>query len=185
MALAGGSWPSVGNSWWSVTMTSTLSCRARVMGARAAAAAVDGDEELGSGFDELADGVGVEAVAFVDAVGDVVIDVGSGGFEGVPEHGGAGDAVDVVVAIEGDFFVGADGVNDAIGGGVHVGEEIGGEEVFEFGVEEGGGGGFRGGEAAVDEDAGDEGGVGVGWRCRRLGIPGVGSNGGRTHFFLR
>jgi len=44
----------------------------------------------------------------------------------VPEHGGAGDAVDVIVAVEGDFFAGTDGGGDARGGRVHVGDEVGG-----------------------------------------------------------
>ena len=118
----------------------------------------------------MSDGVGIEAVAFIDAMGDVVIDVSAGGFEQVPEHGGAGDAVDVVVAVEGDFFVGADALDDAIGGAVHVGEEIRRMKVFELGVEEGGSGGGSG-EAAGDEDAGDECGKleGVGY-CLGLGF---------------
>ncbi len=143
------------------------------------AAAVDGDEEICAVVDGGLDGVAVEAVAFIDAVGDVGMDIGGGGGEGVPEHGGAGDAIDVVVAVEGDFFLVADGGGDAVGGDVDVGEEGRGGEIFELGIEEGEGGGGVG-DAAVEEEAGDEGGdlefAGEG-REEGRGVGGIGKGG--------
>ena len=74
----------------------------------------------------------------------------------MPEDGGGGDAVDVVVAVDDDFFVGFDGVVDPVGGFGDAGEELWGVEVVEAGGEEGLAEGEVG-EAAVEEDLGDEG----------------------------
>ena len=67
-------------------------------------AAVNGDEEFGSVFCEESDGVGVEAVAFVDSVRDVEVGIGAEEAEKMPEDCGACDAVDVVIAIDGYFL---------------------------------------------------------------------------------
>ena len=79
-------------------------------------AAVDGDDQLGAVVAELRDRLGVEAVAFVDAVGDVEVGVAAEDADGVPEDGGGGDAVDVVVAVDDDLFAVADRPGDALGG---------------------------------------------------------------------
>lgn len=141
--------------------------------------AVDGDEELGAalapfgtaGVDDRLHGIGIEAVAFIDAVGDVDVDVGPGGFESMPEHGGAGDAVDVVVSVECNLVLFANGAGGTLGGGAHVGQEPGRVEIFELRFEEGGGGGGIG-EAAVDEEAGDEGGEAE-LACEGFGAGGI------------
>jgi len=119
--------------------------------------AVDGGDELGAGFGDGFEGVGVEAVAFFETFGDVVVDVAAEEGDGVPEDGGCGDAVDVVVAVDDDFFVSFDGVVDAVGGFEDAGEELWGVEMMEgWGEEVVAEGGV--GEAAIEEDLGDEGG---------------------------
>ena len=120
-------------------------------------AAVDGDDEFGAGVGELFEGFGVEAVAFFEALGDVVVDVAAEEGDGVPEDGGGGDAVDVVVAVDDDFFLVADGLVDALGGFEDAGEEGGLMEMVEAGGEEGRAVGGAG-DAAIEEDLGDEGG---------------------------
>ena len=79
-------------------------------------AAIDGDHQLGAALGQLADGVGVEAVALIDAVGDVIIDLCAEDFQQVPQDGHAGDAVHVVIAVDGDFFPVRDRALDVFGG---------------------------------------------------------------------
>jgi len=119
-------------------------------------AAVDGDDDFGALGGERAEGVGVEAVAFVESVWDVGGDVGVRDevIEGVEEDGGGGDAVNVVVAVDDDGLALASGVEEACGGAVHVGHGGGVVEVEEGGLEE-----VLGdvrGECAGVEDAGEE-----------------------------
>ena len=99
---------------------------------------------------------GVEAVTFVDAVGDVAGDGGFGEVEGVIEDGGCGDAVDVVVAVDDDGLVVVDGLADALCGLICAGEQGGVVKVFERWREEVGGG-FRGADISFEEKVGDEG----------------------------
>jgi hypothetical protein len=49
----------------------------------------------------------------------------------VPEHGGRGDAVDVVVAVDDDRLPPLEGLDDAFGGPVGVREERGVVQVTE------------------------------------------------------
>lgn len=88
-------------------------------------AAVDGDDDLCSGLGECFDCGFVEAVAFIDAVGDVGGDlsVWCDDSEHVDEDGGGGDAVDIVISEDDDGFVVGDCFEDAIGGFVEVGDE--------------------------------------------------------------
>ena len=79
-------------------------------------AAVDGDDEFGALIADLGDGLGVEAVTFLNAVRDVKLDLAAQQGDGVPEDAGGGDAVDIVVAVDDDRFAVADGLGDALGG---------------------------------------------------------------------
>ena len=72
--------------------------------------AIDGDQQPGARLGQGADRLAVQAVAFVDAVGDVVIDLGPEQRQQLPEDGDAGDAVDVVVAVDGDLLFLLDGL---------------------------------------------------------------------------
>ena len=87
------------------------------------AATIDGDQQLRAGIDEVLDGLCIQAVAFFHTMRDVILDVGSGCRKGMPEHGGSGDAIDVIIAIESDFLAGPRGGGDARGGGIDVGQE--------------------------------------------------------------
>jgi len=117
--------------------------------------AVDGDNELRPGVAELGEGFGVEAITFFDAVRDIEIAGSAQGADGVPEDGGGGDAVDVVVAVDNYFLFIPNGLRDAVGGLAQAGNqkrigeglEAGSEKVLAIAW-------F--GDAAVDEDLGDE-----------------------------
>jgi len=120
-------------------------------------AAVDGDEEFGALVGEGVNCGFVEAIALVEAVGDVGVDCGfwCDGVEDVVEDCGGGDAVDIVIAEDGDFFVFVDGGEDSLGGFVEVWDEGGVVEGCEGWVEEIVGG-FLVVEISGGHDSGDE-----------------------------
>ena len=64
--------------------------------------AVDGHQQVGPARGEPLDRRGGEAVAVVDAAGQVPVDVGAERPQGADEDRGRADAVDVVVAVDGD-----------------------------------------------------------------------------------
>jgi hypothetical protein len=99
-------------------------------------AAIDRDDHLGSLIANRRECFGVEAISFVDAVGNVIIDFAAEGFDGVPENGGGGDAIDVVIAVDDDFFLIADGAGDALGGEGQVWDEGRVGQSFGAGAEE-------------------------------------------------
>jgi hypothetical protein len=118
-------------------------------------ATIDGDDELRALVGELGDGFGVEAVAFLDAVGDVELDRAAQEGDGVPENGSGGDAVNVVVAVDDDSLAIADGLGDALGGLAKVGDGEGIVQMPERRAEEGGA--VTGvGDASVEQDLGKE-----------------------------
>ena len=88
-------------------------------------------------------------------MGDIEFDVGGGEFKAVPEDGDAGDAIDVVVAIDDDFLFLFQCDLDSLDGGFDSAEAIGFEKIAELRVEE-----FFGfndiGDAAVVKQLGDE-----------------------------
>ena len=92
-------------------------------------AAIDGNDQLCVVLGELFDSFGVEAITFVDAVGDVKIDVGVGEFEAVPEDGDAGDAIDVIIAIDDDFLFLFQGDLDSLDGWFDSAEAVGFNEI--------------------------------------------------------
>src|SRR5689334_21006268 len=67
-------------------------------------AAIDADNQLGAVFDELSQRFGVEAVAFFQSLGNVVVHIAAQQRDGVPENRGGGDAIDVVIAVDHNFF---------------------------------------------------------------------------------
>ena len=68
-------------------------------------AAIDSHQELAAGLGQSFNRLEVQAVTLVDAVRDVIVHVGAEQSEHLPEDGDAGNAVHVVVAIQGDFFL--------------------------------------------------------------------------------
>ena len=117
-------------------------------------AAVDGDDDFGACISEGLDGGFVEAVAFIEAVGDVGVDFGVGcdDTEHVVEDGGGGDAVDIIITEDGDWFIVFDGIKDALCGFVEVWDEGGVVESREGWAEEGVAG-LGVGEASGGHDA--------------------------------
>src|SRR5688572_16111960 len=88
-------------------------------------AAVDRDDQPRAVGADLGEGLFVEAVAFFDAVGDVVVDFAAELADRVPEDGSGGDAVDVVIAVDDDLLSVADGLGDAVGGAGQIWDQGG------------------------------------------------------------
>ena len=83
-------------------------------------AAVYCDDQRGSFGAQLFQRRGVEAVAVIQTVGDIIGHVRPGAAQGVGHQAGGGDTVHVVVAEHGDFFAPGHGGADARDGLVHV-----------------------------------------------------------------
>ena len=101
-------------------------------------AAVDGDDERDIvGALEACDRVHVQAVALLDAVGDVRVHGHATAAQIVREHARRRDAVDVVVAKDGHVLPPLDGGADARDGLVHVLQEHGVEHALVAAAEKG------------------------------------------------
>ena len=103
----------------------------------AANSAVDADQQPLRIFGvQLPDRVAVEAVALFEPRGNVEIDTAAGELDAVPQQGGRGDAVDVVVAVDRDAPLRADRRDHAIGRIADSGQELGIVQPGEPGIEE-------------------------------------------------
>ena len=101
-------------------------------------AAVDGDDERDVvGALKARDRVHVQAVALLDAVGDVRVHGHAAAAQIVREHARRRDAVDVVVAEDGHVLLPLDGGADARDGLVHVLQEHGVEHALVAAAEKG------------------------------------------------
>src|SRR5260370_30614206 len=105
----------------------------------------------------LSKDAGLHAVAFAQAVGDVVGDDGGfvwwgDSFDGGLEEDGGGGSIDVVIAVDENGLAGLDRTLYAGYGQVHAKHEFGGDEVFDGWVKEGLGG-CRVGYASRKTDA--------------------------------
>ncbi len=78
-------------------------------------AAIDGDDQLRAVIADLGDGFAVQAVPFFDAVWNVILDNPAELADRMPEDGRRGDAIDVVIAVNDDFFLIANGFGDSFG----------------------------------------------------------------------
>ena len=78
-------------------------------------AAVDADNQPGSLLANLLDRLGVQAITFFQPMRNVEIDHAAEVSDGVPENGAGGDAVDVVVAVDDDLLLVANGPGHALG----------------------------------------------------------------------
>ena len=96
--------------------------------------AVDGDQQVGAARGEPLDGGGGEPVAVVDAARQVPVDVGAQRAQRAHEDRGRGDAVDVVVAVDGDARAPADVAEDDPGRLAQPAERL--ERMRLLGVEE-------------------------------------------------
>ncbi len=120
------------------------------------AAAVDRNHEAGPGCGELADGAFVHAVAFAQPVRNVEDRLGAERAQEAHEQCAPADAVDVVVAVDGDAFTAPQGLPDPRRRGAHVPEQQRRPQVtVEAGPEEGVGR-LRRGDAARHQEPGDE-----------------------------
>ncbi len=88
-------------------------------------AAIDGDQEPRAALGDLAHGVDIGPVALEQPIGDVEERIEPGGAQHAHEERGRGGAVDVVIAEDRDPLLALDGVGEARGGAVHVGERRG------------------------------------------------------------
>ena len=86
--------------------------------------AVDGDQQVGPAGGEPLDGRHRQAVAVVDPARQVPVDFGAERAQRADEHGGGGDAVDVVVAVDGDPRVALDVAEDPLRGGAQAPERV-------------------------------------------------------------
>src|SRR6185437_15979787 len=75
---------------------------------------IDADDDLRAAVADLRDSLAVQAVAFFDAMGDVEIDVAAERPDRMPENGGGGDAIDVVIAVNDDPLLFANRAGDAL-----------------------------------------------------------------------
>ena len=86
-------------------------------------AAVKSDQQRGATGCQLADGARIGTVAVDKTVGDIDRGIEALAAHIANEDGNRGGAVDVVVAEDGKLFAALDGVGDAAGGRVHIGEQ--------------------------------------------------------------
>ena len=100
-------------------------------------AAIDRDDQLGLVLGrQLAQGLGIDPVAFLDAMGDVVLDVGGPGQpQARPQDAGAAHAVDVVVAVNDDLAIIPDRPDDPLGGLDRAGQQLGVVQASQPGLE--------------------------------------------------
>ena len=87
-------------------------------------AVVDGDDEAGAESDRFVHAGRLESVPVDVAVGQQVVAAAAHVFEKVEQQGGAAHAVDVVIAVDDDRFVPANGALDAFGATLKVGEQF-------------------------------------------------------------
>ena len=102
-------------------------------------AAVHGDQQPGALLVQALDGVAAQAVAVLDAAGDIVQHVGAPALQVVHQDAGGGDAVHVVVTEHGDLLVSGQRLLHPRHGLVHVGHEEGAVGQALLVLQEGGG----------------------------------------------
>ena len=98
-------------------------------------AAIDRDDDIGAAGGERAERVVVEAVAFVDAIGDVEVDPCTEQSQAEQQDRGGRHAVGVVVAVDGDPPAVADGGVDQLGGSHGAGQFFRIAQAAELGIE--------------------------------------------------
>ena len=119
-------------------------------------ATIHGDDELDTLGDSLLNCVGTEAIAVIDAVRYVVVDISAELVEEAGQQGGGGDAVGVIVTVNEDGLIAPDGHDNALGGGAHVGKLEGVAQGVEVSAEEFADG-LRCGDAPRTQNRRDEG----------------------------
>src|SRR5690349_14903763 len=77
-------------------------------------AAIDGNDQFRSLLSQDLKRFVVESVAFINSVRNVISDLAAEQAQALHEQAGAGDAVDIVVAIDGDALAGGNSAPDAV-----------------------------------------------------------------------
>ena len=88
----------------------------------AGGAAIDGDDQRRAGIGELVDRLEIRAVAFEQPVGDVDDRLEAEALQISIQQSRGSRAVDIVIAEDRDLLLGLDGIGDAGGAGVHIGQ---------------------------------------------------------------
>ena len=101
-------------------------------------AAIHRDHQRGLvSLGQPAQGLGVDPVAFLDPVRNVIVHVtGAGQFQTGPEHARAADAVDVIIAVDDDRPVRVDRPDDSLGRLAHSRQRLGVVQAAELRLEE-------------------------------------------------
>ena len=141
-------------SWWSVTTTSRPEALGELDLVASTDAAVDRDQEPGALGGERLDRLGRDPVAVAEAVGQPPDDVAAEQAQRLDDEEGGGDAVGVVVTVDGDALAPAQRPVDAGARLGHARQEKGVVHT-EVGMQEGARR-FGVGESAPDEDLGDD-----------------------------
>src|SRR4051812_37427133 len=76
-------------------------------------ATIDGDNQLRPAIANLCDGFAVQAIPFFDAMRDVVFDLTAKQSDSVPEDRGRGNSIDIVITINDDFLMIANGFSNS------------------------------------------------------------------------
>ena len=154
---------------------------ARFLGlGQAGDAAIDRNHQRGARLGDLPQGLGVEAVTFLQAIGHVEIDTRPQQAQRLPEDGRARDAIGVVVAVDADAAAGAGGGVQALGGLGGAGQQLRRVQARQRRLKEAAGD-VRLVEAAVEQQLGHDrrqaqrGGQPLdGWGVVRQQLPGLG-----------
>ena len=96
-----------------------------------------------------------EAVAFIEAMGQVVVDLPAERAQHFEQQGGGGDAVHVVIAEDDEVFAALAGLEEALDGGAHVWQQERVRQLLEPGLEKGSDGG-RVTQAPVKQALGEQ-----------------------------
>jgi len=116
-------------------------------------ATIHGDQDARAPCHQLAYGTGVEPVAFAQAMRQVVRHGHAEVAEEPTQHRGRGDAIHIVIAIDGDRFLGIESMGQALDRLRHPSHAEGVMQALEGRIEELVGA-FDGGDAAVDQQLG-------------------------------
>ena len=98
--------------------------------------AIDRDQKIDLPFFGFLKAVLGDAVALDKTIGKIVRYRGAKAVQDEEHQSRAGDAIDIVIAVDHDLFVGLEGLNDTIDRDIHLGHHEGIEEIGKIGIEE-------------------------------------------------
>ncbi len=116
--------------------------------------AIDGNDQRRVGVGDLLQSFLVEAIAFVQAIGDMIMDIGVQQAEAADEDGGGRDTVGIVVTVDHDPLPLGNGRGNPLGGLRHARQFVGWDQVGQPRIEE-----VRrlaGGDTSADQQLSDQ-----------------------------